>query len=55
MKPEGWGGKREPLILGINPMGKVPAVRHGEQVSTEQVAIFIYLADLSRKLGLLLR
>lgn len=29
----------------INPMGKVPAIRHAGQVITETVAIFIYLAD----------
>jgi glutathione S-transferase len=32
--------------LAINPMGKVPAVKHGDIVVTEQVAIFLYLADL---------
>ncbi len=32
--------------LAINPMGKVPAVQHGEALITEQVAIFLYLADL---------
>ena len=32
--------------LAINPMGKVPAILHGEELITEQVAIFLYLADL---------
>lgn len=32
--------------LAINPMGKVPAVKHGDVLITEQVAIFLYLADL---------
>ncbi len=32
--------------LSINPMGKVPAVKHGDVLITEQVAIFLYLADL---------
>src|SRR5881227_4490128 len=32
--------------LAINPMGKVPALKHGDALVTEQVAIFLYLADL---------
>lgn len=32
--------------LAINPMGKVPAIKHGDELITEQVAIFLYLADL---------
>ena len=32
--------------LAINPMGKVPALRHGTVVVTEQAAICAYLADL---------
>jgi glutathione S-transferase len=40
------GTQREPAFLAVNPMGKVPTIRHGEAVVTEQVAIFIYLADL---------
>jgi glutathione S-transferase len=35
-----------PAYLAINPMGKVPAVKHGGALITEQVAIFLYLADL---------
>ncbi|MGA9334900.1 MAG: glutathione S-transferase family protein [Rudaea sp.] len=31
--------------LTINPMGKVPALRHGETVVTETAAICAYLAD----------
>ncbi len=31
--------------LAINPMGKVPAVRHGDAVVTETAAICAYLAD----------
>ncbi len=38
--------QRQPAYLAINPMGKVPAIRHGDAIVTEQVAIFIYLADL---------
>ena len=31
--------------LAINPMGKVPAIRHGDTVVTEGAAICAYLAD----------
>jgi glutathione S-transferase len=31
--------------LAINPMGKVPALRHGNAVVTETAAICVYLAD----------
>jgi len=41
-----------PAYLAINPMGKVPAVRHGDALITEQVAIFLYLADLYAEAGL---
>ena len=40
------GEQRAPGYLAINPMGKVPAVKHGDALVTEQVAIFLYLADL---------
>ena len=39
------GENREPAYLAINPMGKVPAIRHGETVITEAAAICTYLAD----------
>ena len=39
------GEQRRPAYLAINPMGKVPAVRDGDAIVTEQVAIFLYLAD----------
>jgi glutathione S-transferase len=38
--------------LAINPMGKVPAVRHGETVVTECPAICAYLADVFPEAGL---
>ncbi len=41
-----------PAYRAINPMGKVPAIRHGDAVVTETVAIFIYLADVYRQAGL---
>jgi glutathione S-transferase len=34
-----------PAFLAINPMGKVPALRHGDAVITETAAICAYLAD----------
>ncbi len=40
------GEQRCPDYLAINPMGKVPALKHGTALVTEQVAIFLYLADL---------
>ena len=36
----------------INPMGKVPALRHGETVVTETAAIITYLADAFPQAGL---
>ena len=44
--------QRAPEYLAINPMGKVPAVKHGDAVVTEQVAVFLYLADLYPEAGL---
>jgi glutathione S-transferase len=46
------GQQRQPDYLAINPMGKVPAIRHGDALVTEQPAIFIYLADLYPQAGL---
>jgi len=46
------GEQREAAYLAINPMGKVPAIRHGDALVTEQVAVFIYLADLFPEAGL---
>ncbi len=46
------GEQRQPDYLAINPMGKVPAIKHGDALITEQVAIFIYLADLFPQAGL---
>jgi glutathione S-transferase len=39
------GDQMKPDYLAINPMGKVPALRHGEVVITEGAAICTYLAD----------
>ncbi|EEF26348.1 conserved hypothetical protein, partial [Ricinus communis] len=46
------GENREAAYLAINPMGKVPAIRHGDAIVTEQVAIYLYLADLFPQAGL---
>jgi glutathione S-transferase len=43
---------KEPAYLLINPMGKVPAIRHGEAVVTEGAAICAYLADAFPAAGL---
>lgn len=37
---------KAPEYLAINPMGKVPALKHGDTVVTEVAAICMYLADL---------
>jgi glutathione S-transferase len=39
------GEQLAPEHLAINPMGKVPALRHGDMVVTEAAAICAYLAD----------
>jgi len=36
---------KDPQYLAINPMGKVPAIKHGEMIVTEAAAICAYLAD----------
>jgi glutathione S-transferase len=40
------GSMKAPEYLAINPMGKVPAVRHGDTIVTETAAICAYLADV---------
>ena len=44
--------QRGAAYLAINPMGKVPALKHGDALVTEQVAICLYLADLYPEAGL---
>jgi len=41
-----------PEYLAINPMGKVPAIKHGDVVVTEAAAICAYLADAFPQKGL---
>jgi glutathione S-transferase len=43
---------KSPEYLAINPMGKVPAIRHGDMVVTEAAAICAYLADAFPEVGL---
>jgi glutathione S-transferase len=43
---------KAPAYKAINPMGKVPAIRHGEVVVTEAAAICAYLADAFPQAGL---
>jgi glutathione S-transferase len=43
---------KSPAYLAINPMGKVPTIRHGETVVTECAAICAYLADVFPEAGL---
>jgi glutathione S-transferase len=46
------GANREPAYLAINPMGKVPALKHLGTIITECAAICTYLADAFPKAGL---
>jgi glutathione S-transferase len=46
------GAQRKPDYLAVNPMGKVPALRHGDAVVTEAAAICAYLADAFPQAGL---
>lgn len=43
---------KSPEYLAINPMGKVPAIQHGEVVVTESAAICTYLAEAFPEAGL---
>jgi glutathione S-transferase len=43
---------KAPTYLAINPMGKVPALRHGDTIVTENAAICAYLADTFPQAGL---
>jgi glutathione S-transferase len=46
------GTMAEPAYRAVNPMAKVPALRHGEKVVTEAAAICAYLADAFPEAGL---
>ena len=43
---------KAPDYLAVNPMGKVPAIRHDGRVVTEAAAICLYLADAFPAAGL---
>jgi glutathione S-transferase len=43
---------KAPAYLAVNPMGKVPAIKHGDTVVTEAGAICAYLADAFPEKGL---
>jgi len=43
---------KAPEYLAVNPMGKVPAIKHGHVVVTEAAAICTYLADAFPEAGL---
>ncbi|MEO0972953.1 MAG: glutathione S-transferase family protein [Pseudomonadota bacterium] len=44
--------QRSEAYLAINPLGKVPAVVHRGELITEQVALYVFLADLYADKGL---
>lgn len=44
--------QRGAAFLAVNPMGKVPAIRHRGALVTEQVAIYLYLAEAFPGAGL---
>ena len=44
---------KAPDYLAVNPMGKVPALRHGDAVVTEAAAICAYLGDRFPEKGLI--
>ncbi|MBB6485228.1 glutathione S-transferase family protein [Rhizobium lusitanum] len=43
---------KSPEYLSVNPMGKVPAIKHGDTVVTEGAAICAYLAETFPDVGL---
>lgn len=48
----GKGENASAAFRAVNPLGKVPALRDGSAIVTEQVAIFLHLADLFPAAGL---
>ena len=46
------GEQRQSDFLAMNPMGKVPTIKHGDAIITEQPAVYLYLADLYPEAGL---
>jgi glutathione S-transferase len=48
----GYDQMKSDRYLAVNPMGKVPAIKHGNHVVTEVAAICAYLADVFPEGGL---
>lgn len=46
------GGAENPALKAINPMHKVPTIRHGDRIVTECAAVCAYLADAFPDAGL---
>ena len=46
------GQHRSPEFLAINPVHKVPTLQHGDAIITEQVAVYLYAAELYPEAGL---
>ena len=46
------GDNLRPAFLAVNPVGKVPALLDGDALVTEQVAIFLFLAERFPERGL---
>lgn len=45
------GEQKSDAYLAINPLGKVPALRHGETVIRQSNTILLYLASLTKQFG----
>ena len=48
----GYDRMKDSDYLSVNPMGKVPAIKHRGQIVTESAAICAYLADVFPEAGL---
>jgi len=46
------GDQRRPEFLALNPLGKIPTLVDGDTIVTEQVAIYLHLADRFPAAGL---
>ena len=46
------GDHKQPDYLAVNPMGRVPALKHGDRVVTETAAICAYLAETFPEAGM---
>ena len=46
------GEQRRPEFLALNPLGKLPTLVDGDTVVTEQVAVYLHLADRFPEAGL---